>query len=152
MSGRNQDFTQRGTVPELCAGPLPSARPMASRSPTGSALPMRPVRVVQNCRYVWRVYILDTLGIAGSPGTALILNANPNRTYLFLQNLSGAGTIALGYDQTPVAQGAVLLGQNMGPGGFFEPNVAPDNAVYAIASAPGTQLFALEGIAQGMTP
>lgn len=82
--------------------------------------------------------------ILGSDNAQQVLQANPNRIYMYLQNNSNKD-ILIRYGSAPTTNGAGCF--VLGPGGFYEPLVVPTNAVFAIsASLSNAALTVIEGV------
>lgn len=75
----------------------------------------------------------------------LVVNANPYRQYLFIQNTGNGGPLTIGFDSIPTAGSGPCLDSATvasGQGGALEYiNRVPTNAI----STPGTTMIVIEG-------
>lgn len=79
------------------------------------------------------VAITSQAAVTVTTTSTLSLPANPKRHYLMVQN-NGTGAVTLTFNTAQVGAEGIVIG----PGGNFEPFVAPVSAVY-LKSAAGTQ-------------
>lgn len=67
---------------------------------------------------------------------ALRLRPAEERVYFFIQNLDPVNRLLIGFDIPPTAAAANSV--NMGPNGFYEPLIVPQNEIWILGSVVGT--------------
>lgn len=122
----NQDMD--GAPPQLRTSPPPPRAPRTAPSPDFGSLETKII-----ARLDRRVHFIDYA--FGTVAAGAQLRPQELRYYLFVMNTAAAGNLILSYSGQPDAAG--LQGQVLGPGGFYEPEWVPDNAINVIGSAIG---------------
>jgi len=112
------------------AGPAADLRSHSQFEPPLSS--QKPMRTVQ------RVNANPNERIV-TPQSGIIANDNESRAYLYFRNKSSL-TIFINFG----SEAADGIGEQIDPGGFYEPSVIPVNSVYAW-SVGSAKLFFLEG-------
>lgn len=85
---------------------------------------------------------LNSTPVNNVPAVLQLLPADEGRCYLLIQNNSSANLL-VGLDGEPQSPSQCIV---LGPGNFWEPNVAPTNAIYvssaSLPAARGIAIFA----------
>jgi len=84
---------------------------------------------------------LNSTPVNGIEAVLQLFTADENRSYLLIQNNSSANLL-VGLDAEPQSAAQCIV---LGPGNFWEPNVAPTNAIYvssaSLSAARGIAIF-----------
>lgn len=70
-----------------------------------------------------------------APAPLQLLPKQENRNYLFILNTSAANRLFIGFGYAPNANTGIIIELNLG---FYEPNVVPNQEIWALGAGAGT--------------